>query len=58
MPSLTCDCGYEATGDDRHQVEAEMWHHALRDHEDQLKGMSVDQIADWLRDKDRKLATA
>lgn len=44
MLQITCACGYVAKGEDPDRVEAETWHHALKAHEDMLKGMSVDQL--------------
>lgn len=54
--ALSCDCGHEVRGDDRRAVEAGMWHHAVHDHDDKVKAMSVDQFTDILKGWDRQFA--
>ena len=56
MTSLTCNCGFSAENTDRYKVEASMWHHAIHDHADMLKSMTVDQLEQWLINKDKQLA--
>ncbi|WP_219835734.1 hypothetical protein [Paenibacillus sp. R14(2021)] len=55
MTVLTCACGFEAKGDSPYQVEAAMWHHAIQDHADMLKSMTVDMLEQWLVNKDKQL---
>ena len=55
MFSLECNCGYKTDDKDRHMAEAKMWKHALKEHKEMLEGMDVKQIAQWLKDKDKKL---
>ncbi len=55
MPKLECNCGYSVENKDRYNVEAQMWHHAISDHQDMLTQMSVEQLEGWLKDKDMKL---
>ena len=55
--AITCDCGEEVKGTDQRQVEAEMWHHAIRDHSAMVKEMSVDQITGLMKGWDQKFAT-
>ena len=57
MFSLVCNCGYETKGPDRYMVEAQMWQHAMGNHLEQLKGMKTEQIVQWLKDKDKTLAS-
>lgn len=52
---LSCNCGYTVKGADPYKLQGEMWHHAIRDHQDMLKQMSVDQIAGLLKDHAQKL---
>ena len=55
---LACACGTEFKGTDAREVEAKMWHHAIHDHEDMVKGMSVEQFADIMKGWDKQLADA
>jgi predicted small metal-binding protein len=55
MTSLTCNCGFSAENNDRYKVEASMWHHAIQDHADMLKSMTVEQLEQWLVNKDKQL---
>jgi len=50
--SITCNCGWEAKGNDKRIVEAEMWHHAIHDHEDMVKNMSVEQLTEIMKSWD------
>lgn len=49
-------CGHKTSGEDRYMVEAQMWYHAMSEHLEIMKDMSVEDIAKWLKDKDEKLA--
>jgi predicted small metal-binding protein len=55
MVNLYCDCGFSAKGDNKYKVEAEMWYHAIQDHADMLKTMSVEMLEQWLMNKDEQL---
>ncbi|WP_261305508.1 SRPBCC family protein [Paenibacillus andongensis] len=55
MTTLSCDCGFKVEEENRYEVEAKMWHHAIHDHADMLKSMSVEQLAQWLMGKDKQL---
>ncbi len=55
--SIICNCGYEAKGKEKRAVEAEIWHHAIKDHSDMLKGMSVEQIEEILTEWDKKFSS-
>lgn len=35
-----------------------MWHHAIHNHSDMLKSMTVELLEEWLKDKDKQLSTA
>jgi hypothetical protein len=54
--SITCNCGKEIKGDDKRVVEAKMWHHAVNDHTDMVKGMSVEQFTGIMKGWDEKFA--
>ena len=58
MATLTCDCGFSVKEDNRYEVEAKMWHHAIHDHGDMLKSMSVDQLTQWLTGADKQLGNS
>lgn len=51
MTSLSCNCGFTVEEDNRYEVEAKMWHHAIHDHADMLASMSVEQLTQWLKGK-------
>jgi|GEM_PF-7083333 len=55
MKTLSCNCGFTAKGENNYQVEAAMWHHAIHDHADMLKSMSVEMLEHWLMSKDEQL---
>ena len=55
MSTLACNCGFTVEGEHRYEVEARMWHHAIQDHADMLKSMTVEQITEWLIGKDKQL---
>lgn len=54
--ALSCNCGHEIKGADPRAVEAGMWHHAIHDHEEMVRSMSVEQFADIMKDWDRQFA--
>jgi len=56
--TLTCDCGFKAEGDDHYQVEGTMWHHAIKEHPDQLASFSPEQIAEWLNKADKSMGVS
>ncbi len=47
--------GSKSEEENRYEVEAKMWHHAIHDHADMLKSMSVDQLTQWLTGEDKQL---
>jgi len=57
MKTLSCNCGFSVTDTNSYKVEAHMWHHAIQDHADMLKSMSVDMLEQWLKNKDEQLQT-
>jgi predicted small metal-binding protein len=56
--SLSCNCGFSVENEDRYKVEAAMWHHAIQDHSDMLKSMTIEHLEEWLKNKDKQLAAA
>lgn len=56
--SLTCNCGHEVKGTDPRAIEAEMWHHAIQDHTEMVKSMSVEQFTEIMKGWDRQFAAA
>lgn len=54
--AISCNCGYEVKGQDIRMIEAEMWHHAIRDHLDMVKAMPVDQLAGLMKSWDKTFA--
>jgi predicted small metal-binding protein len=54
--AITCNCGHEVRGQDTRVVEAKMWHHAISDHLDMVKGMSADQLAQIMKGWDQQFA--
>lgn len=58
MASLSCNCGYSVENENKYVVEASMWHHAIHDHSDMLQSMTVDQIEQWLVNKDKQLGVS
>ena len=56
MTSLSCNCGFTVENADCYKVEAAMWHHAIHDHSDMLKSMTVEQLEEWLKNTDKQLA--
>jgi hypothetical protein len=55
MSNLSCNFGFSATGDNKYKVEAQMWYHAIQDHADMLKSMTVEMLEKWLMNKDEQL---
>lgn len=55
MTTLSCNCGFKVTDENKYKVEAAMWHHAIQDHSDMLKSMTVDMLEQWLMSKDEQL---
>ena len=55
MTTLSCNCGFSATDENKYKVEATMWHHAIHDHSDMLKSMTVEMLEQWLMNKDEQL---
>lgn len=55
MTTLSCNCGFQITDANKYKVEAAMWHHAIQDHTDMLKSMTVDMLEQWLMNKDEQL---
>ena len=56
MTSLSCNCGFTVENADRYKVEAAMWHHAIQDHSEMFKSMTVVMLEKWLKNKDEQLA--
>jgi predicted small metal-binding protein len=55
MKTLSCNCGFSVTGENKYKVEAEMWHHAIHQHADMLKSMTPEMLEQWLVNKDKQL---
>lgn len=55
MTTLSCNCGFSVSDDNRYKVEAEMWFHAIQDHAEMLKSMTVEMLEQWLKNKDEQL---
>ena len=55
MHSITCNCGYKVEDKDPYKAEAKAWHHAIKDHLDMLKKMSVEQIESVLKNNDKQM---
>lgn len=55
MTSLTCNCGFTAEHSNPYQVQGVMWHHAIHDHSDMLRDMTVEQLEHWLFHTDKQL---
>lgn len=55
MKTLSCNCGFNVTDENKYKVEAAMWHHAIQDHGDMLKSMTVEMLEQWLQSKDEQL---
>ncbi|TVY10247.1 hypothetical protein [Paenibacillus cremeus] len=55
MKTLMCNCGFSITNENPYHVEAAMWHHAIHDHGDMLKSMTVEMLEQWLKGKDEQL---
>jgi len=55
MPILACPCGYKASDPSHYKVEARMWHHAIHKHARDMRKMSANAMAKWLRGADRKM---
>lgn len=55
MPSITCNCGYKVEDKDRYKTEAKAWHHAINDHLEMLKDMTVEQIVGVLKNSDKQM---
>jgi predicted small metal-binding protein len=58
LTSLSCNCGFTAENTDKYKVEAAMWHHAIHNHSDMLKSMTVEQLEEWLKNKDKQLTVS
>jgi len=58
MAKLTCMCGYVSEDADHYMAEGSMWHHAMKDHMDDIKKMSAKDIAGWLRNADKEMGVA
>lgn len=58
MTTLSCDCGFSASDESKYKVEATMWHHAIQNHGELLKSMSVDMLEQWLVEQDAKLTAS
>ena len=56
--TLTCDCGFKVEGDDHYQVEGTMWHHAIKEHSNQLASYSPEQIAGWILNADKAMGVS
>jgi hypothetical protein len=55
MTTLSCNCGFSITDKNKYKVEASMWYHAIHDHADMLKSMTVEMLEQWLKTKDEQL---
>lgn len=55
MKTLACACGFAAKDENPYKAEAAMWHHAIHDHADMLKSMTVEMLEQWLVSKDEQL---
>ena len=55
MHSITCDCGFKVEDGDHFKAEAKMWHHAIKDHADMLKKMSVEQLEGDVKNNDKQM---
>ena len=55
MPTITCDCGFKADGTDHYAAEAVMWHHAIKDHPEMLKEMTVGQLEGVIKSNDKQM---
>ncbi len=53
---ITCNCGHKISGDDKREVEARMWEHAIKDHNDMLKSMTAEQFLQIMTGWDEKFA--
>jgi hypothetical protein len=56
LKSLSCDCGFSVEKEDRYKVEAAMWFHAIHDHPEMLKSMTVEQLEQWLKHTNQQLS--
>ncbi len=55
MVKIVCSCGFKVEDKDHHKVEAMAWHHAIKDHLEMLKGMSVEQIEGVIKNSDKQM---
>lgn len=55
MVSITCNCGYKVEDKDHYKAEAKAWNHAIKDHLEMLKEMSVEQIEGVLKNTDKQM---
>lgn len=55
MKTLSCHCGFTTKSENNFQVESAIWHHAIHDHADMLKSMTVDMLEQWLLSNDEQL---
>lgn len=55
MHKITCECGFAVENEDSYKAEAQIWHHAIKDHLDMVKEMTPEQIEDILRNNDRQM---
>ena len=58
MVSITCDCGYKVEDEDHYKAEAKAWHHAIKDHLEMLKNMTLEQVEQVLRNTDKQIGLA
>lgn len=55
MVSITCNCGFKVEDEDPYKTEAMAWHHAIRDHLDMLKEMTIEQLEEVVRSNDEQM---
>ena len=55
MVTITCNCGYKAEDEGHYKVEATIWHHAIKDHGDMLKNMSVEELETIIKMNDKSM---
>ena len=55
MVSIVCNCGFKVEDKDHHKAEAKAWHHAINEHLDMLKGMSVEQLEGVVKNSDKQM---
>ncbi len=52
--SIICNCGHTVKSPDRRKTEAEAWHHAIHEHLDMVKEMSIPQFTEIMKGWDVK----